>query len=66
MSTAYDWSLDTAYDVAVSVQGSILKGYIDEKQVMEVKDEQYQNGGIGFVITDGSVTAEKVDIVEPR
>ena len=65
-STTYEWSLDASYDVAISVQGSNLKGYIDEKQVMEVKDERYGNGGIGFVVTNGSVSANRVDIMEPR
>ena len=59
---AFEWRLDIAYEVGLSVEGKTIKGYIGGGPSLEATDDQYLGGGIGLVVTDGSVSANQFDI----
>ena len=61
-NTLFDWQLDTPYEVVLSVEGKNIRGRIDDGPVLEAVDDQYAGGGIGLVVTDGSVSVDKFDI----
>jgi ADP-ribosylglycohydrolase len=62
--TAFDWKYDTPYEVSVSVQGNVIRGRIVGAcgPVLEAVDDEYGGGGIGLVVTDGSVSANQFDV----
>ncbi|KAF2095323.1 ADP-ribosylglycohydrolase [Rhizodiscina lignyota] len=61
-SAEFKWELDRSYEVAVTVVDTTLKAQIDGKGVLEASDDRFSHGGIGFVVTNGSVSAEEVRI----
>lgn len=61
-SSEFDWRLDEPYEVAVTVQGKAIKGMIGGGPILEAEDDQYFGGGIGLVVTEGSVSANQFDI----
>jgi ADP-ribosylglycohydrolase len=58
----HDWKLNEPYMVAVCVRGKQITGFIDDKLVVEAQDDDYEDGGIGTVVLDGSVSVDQFDI----
>ncbi|KAL1981939.1 hypothetical protein VTN96DRAFT_2003 [Rasamsonia emersonii] len=66
-SAPFDWTLDTAYEVTVSVEGNAITGRLENwGPVLQAVDGEYAGGGIGLVVTDGSVVADQFDIAPVR
>jgi hypothetical protein len=61
-SAPFNWHLDTRYDVALSVQGDSIKGSINGGPALEATDAEYTGGGIGLVLTQGSMSAREFEI----
>jgi hypothetical protein len=61
-SAKFDWQLDVTYQVGVIVKGNSIRAQIHDKDILEVKDSRFGEGGIGFIVTDGSIAAEEVRI----
>ena len=52
------------YDLSLKVDGSNLKGYLDDKLVLEFDDlnNTLTNGGIGFVVESGTQSTNEIII----
>jgi ADP-ribosylglycohydrolase len=61
-SAAFNWKLDMLYEVTLSVEGKVIKGRIGGGPVLEAADDQYLGGGIGLVVTEGSVSVDQFDV----
>jgi hypothetical protein len=59
---AFDWKLDTQYEVTVAVEGSTIKTSIGGGPSLEATDDDYPAGGIGLVVADGAVSANQFDV----
>lgn len=64
-SAEFDWKLDQEYQIAVSIRGSSMKAQIDGKELLHATDDRYQDGGIGFVLASGSISAEMIEVGLP-
>ena len=62
ISVEFDWELDTAYQIDIVVRGDHILARIDGQDVLEATDSRFREGGIGFVVTNGSVAAEEVRV----
>ena len=60
-SVPFQWSLDTSYEVKIEVQGGTIVARIG-KIVLRATDHEYPSGGVGLVVTDGSLSADSIDI----
>ncbi|KAF2163216.1 hypothetical protein M409DRAFT_57520 [Zasmidium cellare ATCC 36951] len=58
----FDWRVVLPYDLGLEVQGEKLKGYVNGKLVLEASDSQYESGGIGLTVNDGSIMVNEVEI----
>lgn len=66
-SIPFDWMFDTAYEVSVTIEGWFITGRIqNEGPVLHAICMDYSGGGIGLVVTDGSVAANQFDIAPVR
>ncbi|KXL46581.1 hypothetical protein M433DRAFT_160304 [Acidomyces richmondensis BFW] len=63
--TDFEWKLDQTYKLAIEVDGDIMRAAIDDSMVLETSDRRNTCGGIGFVVTNGSVSAEEVKVGAP-
>lgn len=61
-SARFDWQLDTDYQISIVVKGGSIRAQIDGRHIVQAKDSRYGEGGIGFIVTDGSAAAEEVRI----
>jgi hypothetical protein len=61
-SAEFDWQLDLSYQVGVIVKGNSIRAQIDGKHILEAKNSRFAEGGIGFIVTDGSIAAEEVQV----
>lgn len=57
----FDWAVDTEYEVVLEAQGSRVVGRVAGLEI-SAEDGQYGGGGLGFVVTDGSLVADRVKI----
>lgn len=64
ISTPFSWELDQEYDVEIQVHGDTIRGRIGDTK-MVATDSHYRGGGVGFVVTDGSIWANCVEIAPP-
>ncbi len=55
---AYRYEEDTMYSVRLSAVGNCLQFYVDDKLLMEAEDASYNGGSAGFVISEGTMTAD--------
>lgn len=62
-SANFDWELDASYGATVVARGNTIKGIIGET-VVEAGDEEngWRGGGMGFVVADGSLFADTVEV----
>ena len=61
-SVDFEWGLDVAYRVEVSIKGSKISGLLEGKKILEGEDDEYDGGGAGAILVDGSVTIDQFDI----
>lgn len=64
-SATFDWRLDQEYQLTVNVNETMLQAQIDGQDILEVADKTYLDGGIGLVLTSGSISAERIEIGLP-
>lgn len=62
-SAEFKWELDQEYTISIQATGTKIIGQIGEFQLTG-EDEQYQGGGLGLIVTDGTISASQVK-VEP-
>lgn len=56
-----EWELDVAMEVEVKAEGEKIWGKVMGVEVEGV-DAEYQGGAAGFVVTEGSVSADSVKV----
>lgn len=62
LSTAdFDWDLDTPYEVTLSAKDDLIKAHVGNVY-LEAVDNQFQNGGLGLVVTGGSLSTEGIRV----
>ncbi|KXS97838.1 hypothetical protein AC578_7639 [Pseudocercospora eumusae] len=57
----FDWKLDAKYEVQVCVEADKITGQIGEL-VISAEDDEYEGGGIGLIVTEGAVSADRIQI----
>ena len=64
----FAWSLDTRYTLALTVTGNRLVGTVDGVEVLQATDqhEPLLGGGIGLVVSDGTLGAAAVSVTPAR
>lgn len=60
-SKQMDWKLDTKYEIAIEMLGGKIRCLVDEVELC-AEDNEYISGGIGLIVTEGSISAESIDI----
>ncbi|KAM0551183.1 hypothetical protein ACHAPJ_008525 [Fusarium lateritium] len=60
-SSAFAWELDIEYDLSLEVQGSVLRGKVNGVEI-SASDDQYTEGGIGLLVTEGAICVDSVEI----
>ncbi|EOO00292.1 putative adp-ribosylation crystallin j1 protein [Phaeoacremonium minimum UCRPA7] len=60
-TTDFKWKVDTPYEMAVSAEGDIIKARVGDV-FLEAADTQFENGGVGLVVTNGSLSVESISI----
>ncbi|KAI0849357.1 ADP-ribosylation/Crystallin J1 [Daldinia vernicosa] len=58
-SADFDWKYDLPYNVIFKVSGDLLHARIGKTE-LSARDAQYPGGGIGMVVTDGSILKTKM------
>lgn len=61
-SASFDWKMDESYDIAITVVGGKFIGKIDGQRILEATDDRFEDGGVGLVVTNGSLSAEEIKI----
>lgn len=61
-SAYYEWTIDSTYQIAISVKRDLIKAQIDGEEICKAKDSQYREGGIGLILNEGSIAAEEVKV----
>jgi ADP-ribosylglycohydrolase len=56
---SFNWDFEKHYNIRIVVDGIKIIGAIEGGPVLETFDQTYQNGGIGMVVSEGSVCAKK-------
>ncbi|KAI1654414.1 ADP-ribosylglycohydrolase [Daldinia decipiens] len=60
-SADFDWEYDLPYNVIFKVSGDLLNARIGKTE-LSARDAQYLGGGIGMVVTDGSILTKSIKI----
>jgi ADP-ribosylglycohydrolase len=62
--TDFDWKPETEYLLRLDVSGSHLTAWVDGQRVMEAEDHEMplRSGGIGLLVTEGRIAAERVAV----
>jgi hypothetical protein len=58
------WILGETYNLALAVQGNLIRGYLDGRLVLEAQDTSFTGGGVGLVVEEGR-TATQLVRIEP-
>jgi ADP-ribosylglycohydrolase len=61
-SGEFDWKVDTPYQVVISTRGSSINGSIDGGPTLTATDDEYTGGGIGLVVTEGSISVKHITL----
>lgn len=57
------WELDHSYEVAIQAEGPRIIGRVVGTDIeLTAEDDQYIGGGLGLIVTDGTVSADQIDI----
>ncbi|KAL3432367.1 ADP-ribosylation/Crystallin J1 [Aspergillus tetrazonus] len=60
-SVALDWSVDGEYDFALEADGTSIRGRVQGVEIT-ASDDQYSEGGIGLVVTEGAICVDSIEI----
>ncbi|KAI1342488.1 ADP-ribosylation/Crystallin J1 [Xylariaceae sp. FL0016] len=60
-SAEFDWKMDEAYDVEISAEGTGLRARVGTIE-LEATDGDYRGGGIGLVVSEGSVQVSALEV----
>lgn len=60
-SVAFDWSVDGEYDFALEADGTSIRGRVQGVEIT-ASDDQYSEGGIGLVVTEGAICVDSIEI----
>lgn len=60
-AAALDWKLDVAYSVRLSAKGNEIEAQVGDIS-WRAHDDQYRSGGCGFVVMEGSIRADSLQI----
>lgn len=64
-SAAFSWELDTPYELVVETKGTEIRARVGGAAVeLTAEDDQYEGGGLGLIVTNGTISAGPV-CVEP-
>lgn len=55
------WSLDRPYEVKIRTQGNSIVARVGDV-VIKATDDDYAGGGVGLIVTDGSLSTDSIDI----
>ncbi|KAL7619398.1 hypothetical protein AAE478_009937 [Parahypoxylon ruwenzoriense] len=61
-SADFSWEIDKLYTLRVEVAGGLLRAKVNDEVQVSTQDSQYPAGGVGFVVTDGSILADSIEI----
>ncbi|UKZ80180.1 hypothetical protein TrVFT333_007937 [Trichoderma virens FT-333] len=61
MSMPFAWEENHKYRLHLRVQGNKIEGQVDQAGLAAV-DEDYIGGAVGFVVTDGSLSADSITV----
>lgn len=62
-SADFSWQLDQSYEVVVQAKGPHIVGRIAGTGIeLTGEDDQYVGGGLGLVVTDGTVSADHIKV----
>ncbi|MET3909926.1 ADP-ribosylglycohydrolase [Bradyrhizobium sp. S3.3.6] len=63
-SVPFVWNLDQTYICRLEATGSTLRGYVDDRLVLQAEDadQRFSGGGIGLLINTGSIVNREVRI----
>lgn len=57
----FDWRLDEKYEVSLMVHGTTITGEVGGVE-LKAEDTEFQSGGIGLVVTNGSLSVERMEV----
>lgn len=60
-STPFDWKRDVGYAVKLTMQGSRIEGEVGDVK-LEAVDGDYRGGGVGLMVTEGSLSADCIEV----
>ncbi|KAJ8123331.1 hypothetical protein O1611_g9618 [Lasiodiplodia mahajangana] len=60
-ATGFDWKIDTKYTIIVTIEHNKLYAQVGNV-TLSTTDWQYQTGGIGLVVTNGSLSVNSIEI----
>ncbi|KAI0445057.1 ADP-ribosylation/Crystallin J1 [Xylaria telfairii] len=60
-TAGFDWKVNTKYLIFITVERSKLQAQVGNV-TLSALDKQYQNGGVGLVATNGSLSLNSIDI----
>ncbi|ROW03722.1 hypothetical protein VMCG_05333 [Cytospora schulzeri] len=62
-SANFSWQLDQAYEVIIEAKGPHIVGRVGGTELkLMAEDDQYVGGGLGLVVTDGTMSAGHIQI----
>ncbi|KAL4752382.1 hypothetical protein BDW72DRAFT_211975 [Aspergillus terricola var. indicus] len=60
-SVAFNWSWDGEYDFVLEADGTSIRGRVQGVEIT-ASDDQYSEGGIGLVVTEGAICVDSIEI----
>ncbi|KAL4765762.1 ADP-ribosylglycohydrolase family protein [Aspergillus foveolatus] len=60
-SVSFDWRVDGEYDFALEADGTSICGKVQGIEI-NASDDQYSEGGIGLVVTEGAICVDSIEI----
>ena len=61
-SASFEWEIDGSYQIELYVKGDTIRARVNDTNLLEAKDSRYGEGGVGFIVTEGSIAAEQVKV----
>jgi len=56
------WTFGETCNLALAVQGNLIRGYVEGRLVIEAEDSSFAGGGIGLVVEEGRTATQFVQI----
>ncbi|KAJ2965888.1 hypothetical protein NQ176_g10405 [Zarea fungicola] len=57
----YEWKLDNEYQIALEAKEDMIRARVGTAEVV-ARDSEYLGGGLGLVVTDGSLSVDSIKI----